>query len=63
MSRIIDEMWEQSIRKGIEIGDKKRQRITAQRALADGRYSLEEIAHITELSLDEVAQLKAEQKA
>lgn len=46
-----------------ETGERKFQLETARRMLADGKYSLEEIVNLLELSYDEVAQLKAEQKA
>lgn len=62
MCKALEEMREQTLKEGIEIGKKDNQIKTARRMLADGKYSLEEIVNLLELSYDEVVQLKAERR-
>lgn len=46
--------------RGIEKGDKKRQKKTAENMLKAGKYSVEDIAEITELSIETVRQIEEE---
>ena len=59
MCRIMEDMRNESLKKGIKEGRKE----AALRMLATGKYALEEIANISGLSLEEVNQLKAERNA
>ena len=62
-ARLLDERREgeaEGIAEGKEIGIAKEKLATAKRMLAKGCYSLEVIAELTNLSLDDVEKLKKE---
>lgn len=59
MSRVMEDMRDESIREG----ERRGKIATARRMLRTGRYPLEEIAEMTELSLDEVRDLQSKQGA
>ncbi len=59
MCRIMEDMRNESLKKGMREGMKE----TALRMLAAGKYALEEIANISGLSLEEVNQLKTGRNA
>ena len=54
----MEDMRNQSLQEGMKQGEQKNMRATAKRMLAAGKYSLEEIAGIVGLSLDEVKELQ-----
>ena len=56
MCRIMEDMRNESLKKGIKEGMKQ----AALRMLAAGQYVLEEVANISGLSLDEVEKLQAD---
>ena len=58
MCRVMEDMRNQSLQEGMKQGEQKNMRATAKRMLAAGKYSLEEIAGIVGLSLDEVKELQ-----
>ncbi len=66
MCKAIEEMREQSIQEGIEIGKKEgkkeNQIETARLMLSDGTVALDKIAKFAGLSFDEIIRLKAEQR-
>lgn len=55
----MEDMRNESLQEGIREGMKA----TARRMLAAGQYDLEEIVHISGLSLEEVEQLNADRSA
>ncbi len=60
MCRIMEDMWNESLKEGLQKGIKEGVKEAALRMLDAGKYALEEIADISGLSLEEVSQLKAE---
>lgn len=69
MCKVLEDMRNESLQKGIRIGrqegfqEARRENMlaTAKRMLNLGKYALDEIAQITDLSLDEVKNLQASQ--
>lgn len=59
MSGIMEELREEALRKGVEQGRIEGLRSMALRILESGRYSIEEIAEISGLSVDEIKELGA----
>lgn len=62
MSGSMNDMWKQSLREGIEEGRKEGAIEIAKRMLADGSISLEKIAELAGLALDEVRTLQRDEK-
>lgn len=60
MCKILEDMRNESLEKGLREGVREEKRMTVFRMLESGKYILEEIANISGLSLDEVKRLKAE---
>ena len=56
----LEEGIQKGIQRGIQKGIKEAAVNTAKRMLKDGKYGLEEIANIANLSLDEIIKLKEE---
>ena len=59
MCRAMEDMRNQTLKEGMKEGMKE----VALRMLAAGQYTLEEIVHISGLSLEEVEQLNADRSA
>ncbi len=62
MCRAVEELWKEGREKGLEEGRNKGreegQKLVAQRMLAIGKLTLEEIAECAGLTLDEVKRLR-----
>ena len=63
MCRVMEDMRNQSLQEGLKQGARENMKATAKRMLVAGKYSLEEIAEIVGLSLDEVRELQSKQGA
>ena len=59
MCRMMEEMRNESLREGLEQGRKQGMNAAALRMLEAGKYTLEEVAEITGLPLEEVKALQA----
>lgn len=63
MCKVMEDMRNESLREGMEQGIKEEKRLTVLRMLEIGKYTLEEVANISGLSLSEVEKLQAGQSA
>lgn len=63
MEDLRDQAFQEGVREGVREGEEIEKKATALRMLKAGRYTLEEIAYINELSLNEVKKLQAMQDA
>ena len=67
MNNELREFWEEKTRKAVEKAEKRAERSkalkTAKRMLASDKYSLEEIAEINDLTIDEVKNLESQHTA
>ncbi len=63
MCKAMEDMRNESLQEGIREGIREGMKATAHRMLAAGQYTLEEIVHISGLSLEEVKQLNADRSA
>ena len=67
MNNELREFWEEKTRKAVEKAEKRAERSkaikTAKRMLASNKYSLEEIAEINDLTIDEVKNLESQHTA
>ncbi len=59
MCKAMEDMRNESLQEGVKEGKKEEKRLTALRMLKIGKYTLEEIAEIVGLPLDEVKKLQA----
>lgn len=57
MCKAMEDMRNESLQEGVKEGKKEEKRLTALRMLKIGKYTLEEIAEIAGLPLDEVKKL------
>ncbi len=58
MSDIMEQMWKEAVQEGIRKGVDETKKANALRMLANGKLSLEEIAELSGLSLEEVKKLQ-----
>ena len=63
MNNELREFWEEKTRKAVEKAERSKAIKTAKRMLASNKYSLEEIAEINDLTIDEVKQLASQHTA
>ena len=63
MNNELREFWEEKTRKAVEKAERSKALKTAKRMLASNKYSLEEIAEINDLTIDEVKQLASQRTA
>ena len=63
MNNELREFWEEKTRKAVEKAERSKALKTAKRMLASNKYSLEEIAEINDLTIDEVKQLASQHTA
>lgn len=63
MCKVMEDMRYESLREGMKEGRKEGMKAAALRMLEAGKYTLEEIANISGLSLDELEKLKADRSA
>ena len=63
MNNELREFWEEKMRKAVEKAERSKALKTAKRMLASNKYSLEEIAEINDLTLDEVKNLESQHTA
>ena len=60
MNNELREFWEEKTRKAVEKAERSKALKTAKRMLASDKYSLEEIAEINDLTIDEVKNLASQ---
>ena len=63
MNNELREFWEEKTRKAVEKAERSKALKTAKRMLASNKYSLEEIAEINDLTIDEVKNLESQHTA
>ena len=63
MNNELREFWEEKTRKAVEKAERSKALKTAKRMLASDKYSLEEIAEINDLTIDEVKNLASQRTA
>ena len=63
MNNELREFWEEKTRKAVEKAERSKALKTAKRMLASNKYSLEEIAEINDLTIDEVTNLASQHTA
>lgn len=63
MNNELREFWEEKTRKAVEKAERSKALKTAKRMLASNKYSLEEIAEINDLTIDEVKNLASQHTA
>ena len=63
MCKVMEDMREQSLKEGIKEGRRESSMETAKRMLAAGSFSLEKIAELVGLDLDEVKKLQLAENA
>lgn len=63
MCKVMEDMRNQSLQEGIKEGIKEEKKLTVLRMFGVGKYTLNDIAEISGLPLDEVKKLQAEQHA
>ena len=63
MNNELREFWEKKTRKAVEKAERSKALKTAKRMLASNKYSLEEIAEINDLTIDEVKNLASQHTA
>ena len=63
MNNELREFWEEKTRKAVEKAERSKTLKTAKRMLASNKYSLEEIAEINDLTIDEVKNLASQHTA
>ena len=59
MCKVLEDMRAESLKEGIEIGIEKGSKATALRMLKAKKYTLDEVAAMADLSLDEVKELSS----
>ena len=63
MSKITEDMRNESLKEGMELGKKEGIKATALRMLKTGEFTLEKIAEISGLPLEEVKKLSEDKNA
>ena len=63
MNNELREFWEEKTRKAVEKAERSKAIKTAKRMLASKKYTLEEIAEISDLTVDEVKELASQMTA